>query len=98
MIRGVEPPNLYAAILDSQYAETSYSDNDRIWITARINDMTVVGSLYRYSLSQTPREIELKNVVYYALDGTITELPVDASVIIRVDDAYIIEIRHVAEE
>jgi hypothetical protein len=97
MVRVPEPPNLYAALLDAQFAEARESDSDRIWITVRFDDVTIVGSLDQYSLRQTPREIELKNVVYYANDGNVTELLPEVSVVVRVDDAPIVEIRRVEE-
>lgn len=94
-LRATEPPNLYAAILDPQYTGNE-NENDQIWITATLKDMLVSGSLERYSLATSPREIELKNVIYFPNDDTENiELPVDVSVIIKVNDIQIIEIRHI---
>jgi hypothetical protein len=89
----VEPPNLYAAILDTKYWDEQHGPPVTPWITARIGKEIVVGSVEKYALTREPREIYIKNVVYYSADSSrYRELPPDTGAILRVDDLELLEI------
>jgi hypothetical protein len=90
--QGVEPPSIFSTILSKKYRPRP-SNNVTFWLTARMYDKYIEGTVVNSSVDDDPREVYLTSVVY--LDDNrveIQRLPEDVGVVINLAYCNYVEI------
>ncbi|GAB6179439.1 hypothetical protein JCM14036_07800 [Desulfotomaculum defluvii] len=91
----VEPPNVYARLLDSDYRKSSEPNSH--WITIRVNDKLIEGGVEYVVAQGEYREVFLTNVAYLDIETReiLYRLPENTGVVINLDNVDISEVTSV---
>lgn|GEM_PF-2023556 len=94
----VEPPNIYARILNPSYRQND--EPDKYWVTLNIGGMLVEGGVKYQVTTGNCREVFLTNVIYLDPETRkeILRLPDDTGVVIDLDKRCITEITGVSNK
>lgn len=94
----VEPPNIYARILNPSYRQND--EPDKYWVTINIENTLVEGGVKYQVTTGNCREVFLTNVVYLNPETRkeILRLPDDTGVVIDLDKRCITEITGVSNK
>lgn len=98
--KAVEPPHVFAALLDKKYQTIDCTDN-RFWIIAPVQNVIenyafVEGYIENASVDGENRELLIKSVRYLDKDrNKVHELHPETSIIIQINDYSLVEITNV---
>jgi hypothetical protein len=88
----VEPPNVYARLLDSDYRKNS--EPNAHWVTIKVDDKLIEGGVGYVVAQGEHREVFLTNVAYLDIETReiLYRLPENTGVVINLDNVDISEI------